>query len=144
MYDVREAADADVAPVQRVDASLEQRETAPEIVRKAIDEGKLLVALDGDEVIGYVRWDNFWDQIPLCVLVRVTPAHQRRGAGRALYRALEERLRAAGRTFWLSSLEEDNERSRLFHESLGFRRIGALEGLNENGVREVFYRKDLA
>ena len=144
MIAIREAVAADIDAVRRVDASLNQRETPPEIVRSTASDGRLLIALDEDEPIGYVRWQYFWDDIPQCVLVRVMPSYQRRGAGRELYRALEERLRASGHAFWISSLEEDNERSRLFHEAFGFRRMGALEGLNDSGVREVFYRKGIA
>jgi len=72
----------------------------------------------------------------------VHPDHRRRGIGRRLYQHIEDGFRRAGGAFWLSSTEEDNERSRRFHEALGFRRIGALEELGQD-VPEVFYRKEI-
>lgn len=100
------------------------------------------MAQDGDEVVGYVRWEWFWDRIPYCMLARVKPSHQRRGIGQTLYAQVETALRERGATFWLSSTEEQNERSLLFHRALGFRLIGALSDLGQES-RELFLRKDL-
>ena len=113
-----------------------------EVLGPAIDSGRVLVAEDDGEVPAYLRWEWFWDTMPLCLTVRVLAEHRRRGIGRALYSAAEEAFRAGGATFWLSSTEETNERSLRFHKALGFRRIGALSELGQD-VREVFMRKDL-
>jgi GNAT superfamily N-acetyltransferase len=140
--DVRTATRADIPAIRRVDASLNQRVSDTDVLRNAVDGGRVAVALDGEVVAGYVRWEWFWDRIPLCVFARVRPSHQRLGVGRALYAHVEEDLRARGCEFWLSSTEEDNKRSLRFHRALGFRPIGALAELGQE-VREVFMRKEL-
>ena len=85
---------------------------------------------------------HLWDTIPLCLMVRVRSDWWRQGVGRALYAAVEGTFRRQGCAFWLSSAEETNERSHLFHEALGFRRIGVLAELGQD-VPEVFYRRDI-
>ena len=142
MYSIRPAGAADVPALQALDGLFSGSPHSEALFLRAISEGRVAVA-ESEGVVGYVRWDYFWDDIPLCLTVRVDPPHQRRGVGRRLYEYVEGGFRRAGCTFWLSSTEKDNERSRLFHERLGFRRIGALEELGQD-VAEVFYRKDIS
>jgi L-amino acid N-acyltransferase YncA len=141
--DVRAASVADIPAIQAVDRSLDQRVSEESVLRHAIEGGRVAVALHGDEVSGYLRWDWFWDRVPLCVFVRVRPSHQRTGAGRALYAHVENDLARRGCEFWLSSTEEDNDRSLRFHRALGFRLVGALSDLGQD-CREIFMREDLA
>jgi L-amino acid N-acyltransferase YncA len=146
---LRLAAAGDVEGIEGIDGALELESYDRARVRQAIEEGRVVVAEDSPssslrasgEVVGYVRWGWFWEKLPYCMIARVTPSHQGRGIGRALYEMVEERLREAGYQFWLSSTEADNERSLAFHAALGFRRIGALSELGQE-EDEVFLRKD--
>jgi GNAT superfamily N-acetyltransferase len=140
--DVRGATLADLPAIQDVDRSLDQRVSEKSVLEHAIKGGRVAVALDGDEVSGYLRWEWFWDRVPLCVFVRVRPAHQRTGVGRALYARVEADLTRRDCDFWLSSTEETNDRSLRFHRALGFRLVGALSDLGQDS-REIFMRKDL-
>ena len=142
MYAVRPATRDDLVGILEVDAAVAGDRHDEEIIGPAIEAGRVLVAEEGRAVLAYLRWDFFWDTIPLCFTVRVRPEHQRRGIGRALYGLAEEDFRRRGLAFWLSSTEETNKRSLLFHDSLGFWRIGTLFGLGQD-VGEIFLRKDL-
>ncbi len=139
---VRPATAADILVIRDVDRSLDQRVSKKSVLKHAIEGGRVAVALDGDEVSGYLRWEWFWDRVPLCVFVRVLAAHQRTGVGRALYAHVEADLVRRGCDFWLSSTEETNDRSLRFHRALGFRLVGALSDLGQD-AREIFMRKDL-
>lgn len=141
MYTIRDARPDDLPGLERVDALVEGHSHG-DILGRAIAEGKVAVAEGEDGVAGYLRWEHFWDTIPYCTTARVAPEHQRRGLGRRLFEHVERGFRAAGATFWLSSTEETNERSRLFHAALGFREIGRLSELDQE-MAEIFYRKDL-
>jgi ribosomal protein S18 acetylase RimI-like enzyme len=143
VYTIREANADDVGAIQAIDRLFIGTPTSAEVLRKAVAEGKVAVADSDQGLAGYVRWDHFWDTIPLCLMVRVRPEHQRRGVGRQLFRCVEETFRQRGHTFWLSSTDETNENSQRFHESYGFRQIGALAELGQD-VREIFYRKDIS
>jgi L-amino acid N-acyltransferase YncA len=135
MYAVRSATHADLAGILDVDAAVVGDRHDEAIIGPAIDAGRVLVAEEDTAILAYLRWERFWDTIPLCLTVRVRPDHQRRGIGRALYGRAEEYFRAAGIRFWLSSTEETNKRSLLFHEALGFRRIGTLFDLGRMWAR---------
>jgi ribosomal protein S18 acetylase RimI-like enzyme len=139
---VRLATADDIHAIQDVDRALEQHASDPDILTASIQAGRVVVTVDADKVLGYVRWEWFWDRIPYCMLARVRPSHQRLGVGRMLYEHVEAALRERGIAFWLSSTEEDNERSLRFHRALGFRLIGALSDLDQDS-REIFMRKDL-
>ena len=144
MYSIRPARAADLEALRALDGLFSGSRHPGEAFRKAISESKVGIAeVERDGVAGYVRWDYFWDDIPLCLTVRVRPEHRRRGIGRRLYAHIEERFREEGRAFWLSSTEETNDVSRRFHEALGFRRIGVLADLGQD-VAEVFYRRDIS
>lgn len=142
MATIRLATRLDIKAIEAIDGAFGMvSEKRPAVVR-AIKEGRVVVALESGTIVGYSRWSWFWDKIPLSTLVRVDQDYQRRGCGRALYAAVEAHLRDLGESFWISSTEEDNRRSRRFHAALGFREIGALAELDQE-VREVFLRKDL-
>ena len=143
MPTVRAATLADTPAIRAVDRSLDQRVSKKSVLQHAIEGERVSVALDGDKVTAYLRWEWFWDRVPLCVFVRVRPAHQRTGVGRALYAHVEADLARRGCDFWLSSTEETNDRSLRFHRALGFRLVGALSDLGQD-AREIFMRKDLA
>lgn len=142
MFSVRPARRDDLEGIILVDAAVVGDHHGADILGRAIHAGRLLVAAEDGTVLAYLRWDLFWDHIPLCLTVRVRAEHQRSGIGRALYGLAEEGFRRRGLAFWLSSTEESNERSRLFHEALGFRPIGTLNELGQD-AGEVFLRKDL-
>ncbi len=142
MYRVRPASRDDLRGILEVDAAVVGDRHDEAVLGPAIDAGRALVAEEDGLVLAYLRWDFFWDTIPLCLTVRVRPEHQRSGIGRALYAATEEHLRGLGAPFWLSSTEETSKGSQLFHEALGFRRIGTLFELGQ-ADGEIFYRKDL-
>jgi L-amino acid N-acyltransferase YncA len=143
MYTVRDARPEDGPALQALDRLFAGPRHSDQLFLDAIAGGKVTVTeAEGGDVVGYVRWEYFWDTIPLCLTVRVHPDHRRRGLGRALYQHVDNVLRREGHAFWISSTEETNETSIRFHEALGFRRIGALVELGQD-VPEVFYRKDL-
>ena len=139
---VRPASRNDLAGILDVDRAVVGDRHDEAVIGPAIDGGRVLVAEEAGEIIAYLRWDLFWDTIPLCLTVRVRPENQRRGVGPAWYGLAEEDFRRRGAPFWLSSTEETNKRSQLFHEALGFRRIGTLFDLGQ-ADGEIFYRKDL-
>ncbi|MFC3896882.1 GNAT family N-acetyltransferase [Lentzea rhizosphaerae] len=79
-------------PVQDTRAQLERIVKAPNIV--------LLVAVDGEDVLGYIQLSDYENTYhrPLKNLITLatSPRHQRRGVGRRLLAAGEEWARADG------------------------------------------------
>ena len=102
--------------------------------------GGEIVAMEGDEVVGFV--------VPAGCEIALIYTHPRMwgsGAGRALLAAGEAALRAAGCTEATLWTEERNERPRRFYESAGWRADGEAKERVWNGapLRELRYRKAL-
>jgi ribosomal protein S18 acetylase RimI-like enzyme len=85
------------------------------------DPGALLLALDGDEIVGTViaGWDGW-----RCHLYRlaVAPGRRREGIGRALITAAEERLRSLGGGRADAMVLDDNESARAAWAAGGYER----------------------
>ncbi len=115
----------------------------PEIVRRKIEWREVIVAeLDG-RLAGYLRFEYLWSKIPYVGLIRVIPECRRRGIGKALLTCAEEFLRGQGHAALYSSSQVDEAGPQAWHRRVGFKECGIIAGLNEGGIGEVFFRKQL-
>jgi L-amino acid N-acyltransferase YncA len=116
-------------------ASLEQRAPSPDVIearmRTVLARYPWLVAEFDDEVVGYAyatvhneRWAYRWSTD---TSVYVAPSQQRRGVGRALYRALLPLLVRQGLYVACAGITLPNPASVALHESVGFRPVGTYE-----------------
>lgn len=87
-----------------------------------------LVALEGAEVLGYAYAGRHRDRAAYRwaadTTAYVSPAHQRRGVGRALYGALLALLRRQGLYSAVAGITLPNEASVGLHERMGFELVG--------------------
>jgi Acetyltransferase (GNAT) family len=78
-YEVRIATPADLAGLRFIDPFLRADPDRAESVKQAVEQGRCLVALDGDDVAGYAALnDPFLGQAFVELLI-VGPAYQRQG-----------------------------------------------------------------
>jgi ribosomal protein S18 acetylase RimI-like enzyme len=113
-------------------------------VRYKIALNEIVLAEFGGRIVGYLRLEYLWMKIPYIGLVFVLPGHRRRGIGRAMLRFLERYLRKTNRTVLLSSSQVNEPiPSQAWHRAMGFEESGIVNGINQNGVGEVFFRKAL-
>jgi len=115
----------------------------PEIVRRKIDLREVVVAEFNDGPAGYLRIEYLWSKIPYIALIHVVPEAQRRGIGKALLTFVEEFLRAEGQTALYSSSQANEAEPQAWHRHAGFEECGIIAGINEGGIGEVFFRKEL-
>ncbi len=119
-----------------VEGPISFEERAPDAAELAVRIGAhgsthaWLVAERDGEVVGYAyacphrqRTAYRWS---VDVSVYVAPGHVGDGVGRALYRALFERLRAQGFRMAFAGITLPNPASVALHESLGFARVGTM------------------
>jgi len=87
------------------------------------DPDALILAVDGDEIVGTVvaGWDGW-----RCRLYRlaVAPGRRRSGIGRALITAAEERFRVLGGTRVDAMVLDDNEQAHRIWHACGYRPQG--------------------
>ncbi len=92
--------------------------TAHEMRHEAADAVRLVAEVDG-AVVGIARLRAYSDEDHCSLLVMVDPPHRRRGIGRALLDAMEQRVAATGRSE-VHSIVEDDEESRTAAGRWGF------------------------
>lgn len=94
-----------------------------------------IVAVSDGEIVGYAYADTFKDRAAydwsVETTVYVKSGHKRAGVGRALYTALEERLRAHGilNMYACIAIPDSEDEylprdSQLFHRQMGFQTVG--------------------
>lgn len=114
-----------------------------EVVRRKIEWQEVIVAELGGDPVGYVRLEYLWSKLPYIALIHVLPACRRRGVGRALLCFTEGFLREGGHTALYSSSQADEPEPQAWHRRVGFRECGVIAGVNEGGVGELFFRKEI-
>jgi L-amino acid N-acyltransferase YncA len=93
----------------------------------------VLVACDGDEVVGFAAYGDFrgagkWLGYRFTVehTIHVRAGHWGNGVGRLLLSALIGRARAQGMHAMIAAIDGENDGSMRFHERLGFVEVGRL------------------
>lgn len=108
----------------------------------SLEEGRALVALSGERVVGFVLYRIF-EGFPLGGYVRalaVEDSHRGRGVGGALLRAAEQEIfRYRRNTFLLVS--SFNREARRFYASQGYEAVGEISDAVIEGESEIIMRK---
>ncbi|MBY6277501.1 MAG: N-acetyltransferase [Symbiobacterium thermophilum] len=104
---------------------------------------ELLLVERAGRTIGYVRLEYIWGKIPYIGLIWLEPTHRGQGIGRAVLAFVEAHLRERGYTFLLSSCQVNEPEPQAWHRAVGFRECGLIAGINDGGIGEVFFRKEL-
>ncbi|MFH1087096.1 MAG: GNAT family N-acetyltransferase [Chloroflexota bacterium] len=105
----------------------------------------VLVAGLDDAVVGYVcygptpltktTWDMYW--------IAVAPAEKRRGIGRSLFAAAEDRIRDAGGRLTLieTSSKPEYRQTRKFHRSQGYKLVNRIRNFYAPGDDRLTFQK---
>lgn len=94
--------------------------------------------------MGILRYNLFWDNIPFCTMLYVSPSTQGKGFGRLLMQHWENEMKALGYGMVLTSTRTD-ESAQHFYRKLGYQDCGGLL-LNVPGYEqpmEIFLSKAL-
>lgn len=116
------------------------RHIAPEELSAAIARGRILLAELEGEIIGWLRWNLFWDNTPFMNLLYLQLGERRRGYGRQLVACWEQQMRRAGYDKVLTSTQSDEE-GQFFYRALGYTDAGCL--LLPGEVTELLFCKEL-
>ena len=115
-----------------------------ELVRRKIAQQEVVVIEGEHGPVAYLRLGFLWSTLPQIELIWVETQHRKKGLGRALLEFVEQSLREKGHKILLSSSQADEPASQAWHRAVGFRECGLLDGVNDNGVGEVFFLKRLS
>jgi ribosomal protein S18 acetylase RimI-like enzyme len=112
------------------------------IRHKIVNDEIILAELDG-QPIGYLRLEYLWSTIPYIGLIFVLDDYRHEGIGQMLLHFLIVHLKAHGYDVLYSSSQVNEPQAQAWHRGSGFVECGIIDGLNEGGIGEVFFRKQL-
>ena len=82
-----------------------------------------LVLLEGEQIIGILRWNLFWDEVPFCNLLYIAEDRRGQGNGRLLMARWEREMAAQGHDMVMTSTQSD-ETAQHFYRKLGYKESG--------------------
>jgi ribosomal protein S18 acetylase RimI-like enzyme len=148
-YEIRSATLRDAKAIAEIDADASTAHW-----REAIEysEPQVYVALDGAQIVGFVGFDRSRDKGTPPTTgeiwnIKVSPSHQGKGIGLALWDAAREGLLEEGCSTVTLWLPLSNERALRFHELAGFKReMNSIKTVPRGGVRieEIRLKRTLA
>ena len=114
-----------------------------QVVRHKIVNDEIVVAEIDGQLIGYVRLEYLWSTIPYIGVIWVIEDYRHEGIGRRLLDFVVQFLSERGYDVILSSSTASEPEPQAWHRAMGFKECGVLNGINEGGVGEIFFRRDL-
>ena len=133
---IRTAVPADLDGIRNYD-----RHIPPQRLSDCVRRGQVDVLLDGERIVGILRWSLFWQSLPFLDLIYLDDALRGKGWGTKMMAVWEENMAARGFTDVLLSTQSD-ETSKFFYEKLGYRLCGSFLPPDQD-VEELMYRKTL-
>ena len=115
-----------------------------EVIRCKVEQREIIVAEGAGQFVGYLRLEYLWSVVPYVALVWVVDNQRQQGIGRAMLRYLESVLREEGHTALYSSSQANEPEPQAWHRHVGFKECGFVASINEGGIGEIFFRKDLS
>lgn len=92
---------------------------------KKVRDRQGYVLFDGDEPVGILRYNLFWDNTPFCTMLYIRHDRQKSGYGRSLMQFWEDDMRRLGYGMLFTSTQEDEE-AQHFYRKLGYEDCGSL------------------
>ncbi len=124
--------------------ALDHATMSAEVIKRKVKQREVMVAEKGGRLVGYLRFEYLWSIVPYVALIWVVEDQRQQGIGRALLHYLENVLRQQGHTALYSSSQANEPAPQAWHRHVGFEECGFIAGINEGGIGEVFFRKDLS
>ncbi|HYE12723.1 MAG TPA: GNAT family N-acetyltransferase [Patescibacteria group bacterium] len=114
-----------------------------DIIENKTDMHEIILAERCGEVIGYLKLEYIWSKLPYISLIILKPEFRGKGIGSLMLNYLIEFLQLNGFDTLLSSSQVNEAEPQMWHRKKGFIECGILNGINEHGIGEVFFRLDL-
>jgi len=115
-----------------------------EVIKRKVEQREIIVAERAGRLVGYLRFEYLWSVVPYIALIWVVEDQRQQGIGRAMLHYLENVLLEQGHTVLYSSSQANEPEPQAWHRHVGFKECGFITGINEGGIGEVFFRKNLS
>jgi predicted GNAT superfamily acetyltransferase len=114
-----------------------------DVVLRKLRAREIILLSVNDQPTGYLWFSFLWSSLPFVDLIYINDSCRKRGLSRILLGCLEDHLKARGFDVLYSSSQLDEPAPQAWHRHMGFEECGVINGLNEGGIGEVFFRKAL-
>ena len=124
-------------------AFISHKELSQGTILQKIRQGEIFLLLVNDQLAGSLWVGFLWDLVPFVDLIYINAAYQKRGLSHILLGSVEDHLREQGYDVLYSSSQMDEPLPQAWHRHVGFTECGVINGMNDGGIGEVFFRKTL-
>jgi len=111
-----------------------------EILKKKIENNEILVIENKEKIIGWLRYNLFWDNIPFMNMIYFLEEYRKIGLGKILVEFWENEMKNNGYKNVLTSTQS-NEDAQHFYRKLGYIEIGGFKYFND--PYEIIFQKIL-
>jgi len=111
-----------------------------EILKKKIKNNEILVIENKEKIIGWLRYNLFWDNIPFMNMIYFLEEYRKIGLGKKLVEFWENEMKNNGYKNVLTSTQS-NEDAQHFYRKLGYIEIGGFKYFND--PYEIMFQKIL-
>lgn len=108
-------------------------------LESVVSFGRIIVAEDSGRLIGWLRWNLFWDNTPFMNMLFILEQYRSCGFGRAMIVYWEKQMKAKGYDLVMTS-SLSNETAQHFYRKLNYVDSGALL-LPEEPLEIIFTKK---
>lgn len=135
MESIRYAEKEDVAYLQELDKHI-----SADILQQKIRDKQIILSLTDDQIIGWIRYGYFWDNIPFMNLIFFTERNRSVGYGTKLVLHWENLMLSNGHKQVMTSTQVDED-AQFFYRKLGYKDAGCL--LMDDQATELLFIKQL-
>lgn len=108
------------------------------VLKNKIENNELFVIEDNGKIIGWLRYNLFWDNIPFMNMIYFLEEYRKVGLGRKLVEYWENEMKNIGYKNVLTSTQS-NEEAQHFYRKIGYTEIGGFKYLND--PYEIIFQK---
>ena len=116
-----------------------EKHISEKILKTKIESNEIYVVEENKELIGWLRYNLFWDNVPFMNMLYFLEKYRRNGMGRKLVNHWENEMKEKGYKNVLTSTQS-NEEGQHFYRKTGYTEIGGLKYLDEP-FEIIFYKK---
>ena len=115
------------------------RYVSKHLIKNKLKEKEIIVVKNQkNQIIGWLRYGYFWDNIPFMNMIYLDEDYRNKGIGKELVRFWESEMKNKGYDLVMTSTLS-NEQAQHFYRKLGFKDSGSL--LLENEPLEIIFTK---
>jgi len=117
---------------------LSLKEFDKHISENKIENKEVYIAEENRKIIGWLRYNLFWDSVPFMNMIYFLEEYRKKGIGKKLVKHWEEDMKHKGYSNVLTSTQS-NEEAQYFYRKIGYKEIGGFKYFDD--PYEIIFQK---